>query len=1211
MFQVAVFLAAVLAPTPTPPDDTRVLTVGDEAVGVVGVVDRVATSRSVKPTAILRGAHLDLPVHATTYRLSVVLEGRYTLEASSPAFDVYLVLADAAGSVLAEDDRSWFGSNARIVRTLAAETRYEIRVCALHGGSGSFRLRVVPGDPVELTPAERQVALEQAATALASEAATSPALRVAGHVYWEQGDYGTAERCFARALDAHRRSSEDGAALAALLQADIASACWPNGKYDEAIDLARRSLDVLGGLYGDDHGSLISPMNSTGAALTQQGKFAEARPWFERSLALCERHLGSEHPSTLNRVNNLAVVLELLGDFAAAAEAHRRALSIRERVLGADHPDTALSLHNLATASRLLGDYHEAQDLYERALTIRRATLGDRHPDTAGTLDDLGAVLHARGLHDEARRHHEAALEVREAVLGLDHRDTAASLNNLGNVLQAQGNYEEARRLYGRALTIREAQLGATHPETAWTLNNLANVHASCGEAAEARRLHERALQIREETLGPQHPDTAYSLHNLAWVLETLGDFASARHLYERALAVRETALGTMHPDTAWTLNSLGRLFSALGDFDRGQAYLERALRTREALFGPGHLHTAWTVRDLARLLADTGRTREAWKRATASLADNRAHVERVGSSLTESERFLLAGMYERDLGLVLSLARAIDDPAVTRRAFGETLHWKGRISRSLAETRERLHRGLSSEEREWVKRLREVQARISRAVYRRNKDIDDRRRHEEELAALRTVRHDLESRLTRRNTASSTSTSIDDLQRRLPAGAAFVDYLVYRSYELAPPSTAAGTQRSFRGRWGEDRLLAWVVRGGSEAIELVDLGDAATARRMTRAYLDSLRASRGVGYDTAQSLSRLAGEELRAIVWDPLMEELANVEQVFVSPDRFLGSLPFGILPVAKNEYLIEKLDLRYVQDASTLVQLMQRERSGVRTDLFTVGAVDYRKRAADPSKPGTAAKPHPAAAGDASIERGSVGRFWTRLPATSGECMTVLDLHEERFEDAPRLYVSGEDATEERVKAELPRHAVVHLATHGFFHPKGLPSMWEQAQLAAAESGERSAGEAMRLTGMHPGLLSGLVFAGANKPVPEARDDGLLTAEEVSWIDLGSCDLVVLSACETSLGTEKGGEGMIGLRRAFRLAGAKSVVSSLWAVDDETTGELMGRFYYNLWIEDMSRGDALRSAQLEMLRTQRIRDDGTMTPFHWGAFVLHGEWR
>ena len=164
--------------------------------------------------------------------------------------------------------------------------------------------------------------------------------------------------------------------------------------------------------------------------------------------------------------------------------------------------------------------------------------------------------------------------------------------------------------------------------------------------------------------------------------------------------------------------------------------------------------------------------------------------------------------------------------------------------------------------------------------------------------------------------------------------------------------------------------------------------------------------------------------------------------------------------------------------------------------------------------------------------------------------------------------------------------------------------------AQAAVAASGEADAGEALRLTGLHPGLLSGLVFAGANKSAPEGREDGLLTAEEVSWIDLGGCDLVVLSACETSLGTEKGGEGMIGLRRAFRLAGARSVVSSLWSVDDETTGELMRAFYWNLWIEEMSRSEALRQAQLEMLRMQRIRGDG-VAPFYWGAFVLHGEWR
>jgi CHAT domain-containing protein len=147
--------------------------------------------------------------------------------------------------------------------------------------------------------------------------------------------------------------------------------------------------------------------------------------------------------------------------------------------------------------------------------------------------------------------------------------------------------------------------------------------------------------------------------------------------------------------------------------------------------------------------------------------------------------------------------------------------------------------------------------------------------------------------------------------------------------------------------------------------------------------------------------------------------------------------------------------------------------------------------------------------------------------------------------------------------------------------------------------------------LSGYHPGLLSGLVCAGANLPLEEARDDGLLTAEEVGGLPLSNVDLVVLSACETGLGRPESGEGLLGLRRAFRQAGARTVISSLWRVKDRSTRDLMKLFYENLWLHGQSKGEGLRNAQLAMLERNRVEENGDGLPATWGAFVLSGDWR
>jgi len=134
---------------------------------------------------------------------------------------------------------------------------------------------------------------------------------------------------------------------------------------------------------------------------------------------------------------------------------------------------------------------------------------------------------------------------------------------------------------------------------------------------------------------------------------------------------------------------------------------------------------------------------------------------------------------------------------------------------------------------------------------------------------------------------------------------------------------------------------------------------------------------------------------------------------------------------------------------------------------------------------------------------------------------------------------------------------------------------SLWDEARGLRGGTDADGAGQGIRkrLLGNHPGLLSGLVCAGVNKPAPEGGDDGLLTAEEVGCLDLSGVDLVVLSACETGLGESRSGEGLIGLRRAFHTAGARTVISALWQVKDRSTSELMQDFYQNLWLGNWRR--------------------------------------
>ncbi len=228
--------------------------------------------------------------------------------------------------------------------------------------------------------------------------------------------------------------------------------------------------------------------------------------------------------------------------------------------------------------------------------------------------------------------------------------------------------------------------------------------------------------------------------------------------------------------------------------------------------------------------------------------------------------------------------------------------------------------------------------------------------------------------------------------------------------------------------------------------------------------------------------------------------------------------------------------------------------------------------------------------------------------LPGTKQEVRAVLAFHEDGLEsEQERLFLTRREATEERVKAEISRFQYIHFATHGFFEPGDLPSL-------LGEDGtdtENPVAFAQRQTAqLLPGLLSGLVLAGANETPGPGRDDAYLTADEVTYLDLSRAELVALSACETALGSQRAGSGLVSLRRAFHMAGARTVLSSLWKVDDEAASTLMVDFYEALWYEGKSTTDALRDAQLAMLRRNRARE-GSGRPSTWGAFLLSGDWR
>jgi len=989
---------------------------------------------------------------------------------------------------------------------------------------------------------------------------------------------------------------------------DLATILLYQGDYAGAKRLHEEALAILKEVLGPKHPDTATSLSNLASLLNSQGNYAGARPLVEEALAIRKEVLGPKHPDTANSLNDLAWLLKSQGDFTRTKPLFEEVLAIRKATLGARHPDTATALNNLGLSLQWQGDYAGARLLLEEALAIRKEVLGPKHPDTANSLSNLASLLNSQGDYAEARKLFEEALAILEAMPGPRHSYTASILNDLGWLLLSQGDYTGARPLFEEALAIRKATLGARHPDTASCMSSLGVSLLVQGDYAKARPLFEEALAILKATLGPTHPETANSLNTLAGLLLSQEDFTAARPLLEESQAICKVSLGPRHPDNANSLNNLALLRQWQGDYAEARPLFEEALAICKEALGPTHPDTATCLSNLGSLLIQQGNHTEGSQLLARASGLNQQNLELAASSQSERQQLRMAESLTFSLNGLLSVSER--SGISSGRLYGFALGIKGSVL-----ARQRLARmwrkGLTpgTAVANDLAELRSVVVRLSTLAFNPSASTATPARLEE-MTRLTTTKERLEVRLAATGpefeaARASLSRTAEQIQTLVARDSALVDILEYTHYD--PAAKVPGKIK------GERRMLAFVVRP-DQPVAMIHLGPLEPISRTVEAWRVSILSKEPPrGDDPAR--------RLRDLVWTPLESHLDGVGTILFSPDGPLDRVPFGALPGKDlGTYLIEDHAIALVP-VPRMLGLARRAGAGgiglprgneLSPSLLAIGDVDY---GADPGQS--------AASGS---QRSAAGRSrdghikWPELKGTGTEIKAIARSFQERFRLTPSDTLSGAAATEEAFRQSAPKHRYLHLATHGYFAPQELKSALDQSNTSANRLAIDRLGGA-GLVGYNPGLLSGLVLAGANRRTTDSgKDDGILTALEVAELDLSGVELAVLSACETGLGEVAGGEGLLGLQRAFQVAGARSVVASLWSVGDDATRDLMTRFYRNLWQKGLKPAEALRGAQLEMIKEirhgetkkrgldpdQRDEDRWRASPCFWAAFVV-----
>ncbi|MEO1526586.1 MAG: tetratricopeptide repeat protein [Planctomycetota bacterium] len=974
------------------------------------------------------------------------------------------------------------------------------------------------------------------------------------------------------------------------------------GDYARAEPLYLETRAIYEKVLGREHPDYATSLNNLALLYVSMADYARAEPLYIEAKAVREKVLGREHPLYAGNLNNLAQLYESMGDYARAEPPYLEAKAIREKVLGREHPDYAESLNNLAGLYYLMGDYARAEPLYVEAKVINEKVLGREHPSYATSLNNLALLYESLGDYVRAEPLYGEAKAVREKVLGREHPDYASSLNNLAALYRSMGDYARAEPLYLEAKAIREKVLGREHPDYATSLNNLAALYRSMNDFGNAEPLYVEAKAIREKVLGRLHPSYATSLEYLASLYESMGDYPRAEPLYVEAKTIRKEVLGREHPSYATSLNNLGLLYDSMGKYAKAEPLYLEAKAVFEKLLGREHPNYAISLNNLAFLYKTMGDYGLAEPLAIETVKRTLDHVEETSVTLSRSRQVPLVRSVQHRLDNLLGLI--IDGQLEPDAAIRLGVRWKGSML-----LRSRARRLLADDPAvaDSFKQLRSVSARYAQRIGKPPESSEARVAWRDDLQGMSEQIETLEKQIAAKSEVAAAAfdpPTFEKIRQSIPRDAVLVDLVDYA-----------------RGKKGRSLAASIIARDGP--LKLIDLGSSKTIAEL----VDRWRKTFGERDDAKQ-----AGIELRKLVWHPIEQAIGDAPLVLVSPDGPIGRMPLAALPGKRpGTYLIEERSIVRIPVPGLLPQLMRQtnaeedDDNGMVYDLLLMGDVDYDAGSADEAPP-KKRKKRRSTSGRAIVGEGT---RWNRLDEAAIEIDAIDRLYEKLYgrDGASVVLLRGGEATEAGFEKLAPKSRQVHLATHGFFaDPARLsiradsPDRREMGLLSIDGS------SVMTMRGYRPGLLSGLVMAGANVPPTSIEDeDGILTAEEIAYLPMGGVELAVLSACETGLGATAGGEGITGIQRAFQVAGVDTTVASLWKVDDEATRKLMQRFYENYEDKELSAIESLRQAQRWMLdeaqtdrgKIRKLRPaDAQPTaqrtpPRYWAAFTLSGDWR
>ncbi len=930
----------------------------------------------------------------------------------------------------------------------------------------------------------------------------------------------------------------------AITLSNIGNACADLGENQKALDSYNQAL-LLYRAAGNKN-SEADTLSAIGRVYSDIGEKQKALDSYNQSLLLYRA--AGDKSAEADTLNQIGLIYSYLGENQKALDSYNQALPLRRAV--DDKRGEATLLSNIGRVYDDIGENQTALDYYNQSLPLRRA-VGDKSGE-AVTLNNIGAAYDDIGEKQKALDSYNQALPLSRGVD--DKSGEAVTLSNIGKVYSDLGEKQKALDYYNQSLPLRRAVSDKRGEAT--TLNNMGKVYSDLGEKQKALDYYNQSLPLYRGA-GDKRSE-AVTLNNIGIVYDDLGEKQKALDYYAQSLSLSR-AVGDKGGE-ATTLNNIGGVYFDIGEKQKALDYYTQALPLYRGVGDKrGEAISLYN-------LADFDRSQGNLTAALSKIEDAIKIIEELRTKIASSELrasyfATVQGYYEFYIDLLMQLHKTNPLQGFDGKALHALERSKARsLLELLAEARADIRTGV---EPKLLEKERTLQQNLD-TLEKNRLQLSLRHNAESQLAELEKTQQNLLAQYQEvRAQIRQSSPRYAALTQPQPLTLLEIQQQVLDETTLLL-SYSLGAERSYLWAVTKTSLSSYELPPRAE-IEAIAGNLRKSLIQVSTRYLPNVIAE--------------AAAPLSQILLAPVASQLGK-KRLLIVADGALQYIPFSALPVpGKTEVpLIVEHEIVNLPSASTLA-ILRRDTAGrtpapkalavLADPIFNPDDERLKGTSAEPSEKNKTAENLPIEAQQLHRAVADAGVNWNRLPFTRSEAEQILALVPVG-EEKQAFDFRADRAT--ATSADLSQYRIVHFATHGFANTENP-------------------------------TLSGIVLSLFDeRGTPQ---NGYLRLNDIFNLNLPA-ELVVLSACQTGLGKEIKGEGLVGLTRGFMYAGAPRVVVSLWNVNDKATAELMVRFYQKMLKEQLAPAAALRAAQIEFLQQTEWQ-----SPYYWAAFGLQGEWR